>query len=454
MLINLKKLNSTIVILALLLISLDAYSINDFPIQYIGFIVLFFLSIMLNKNNILNLNPAFFIVFTIMFVPLFFSFNVSRNFNLLNFENIRVFNFLTFFVVFIFFYMSFNIGDTNNFFSLIEKLLVFISLVSLYVYFAQIFDFPELNRNRSGTNLLGNSLQTTFWPYQSHRLLGTFREPLLFVSFISPLYLLTLKFKKVPNNFFIFITSLCIGLTGSDLVVFYFLIFISLFIFLSIYSFYKKKTDLILSKKLFLGLVLPILFSFLTIIECNINPQSSDCVQFEIENNISNKIYNFDTYQNLTNLDLDRLNILNFFTSEGNYDSSLGFYEPTKKYSNYVNFKLNIEQYLTNRTLPEYLSTRYLSQNFGTGNYSYLKNIPNFQNLFIYIYLTYGSLLLVIISSIFIFSLFFGKSKLNSIFLHMIIFLFFLIPIEELTAFTGFIFGICYKILSKEILND
>ena len=121
MLINLKKLNSTIVILALLLISLDAYSINDFPIQYIGFIVLFFLSIMLNKNNILNLNPAFFIVFTIMFVPLFFSFNVSRNFNLLNFENIRVFNFLTFFVVFIFFYMSFNIGDTNNFFSLIEK---------------------------------------------------------------------------------------------------------------------------------------------------------------------------------------------------------------------------------------------------------------------------------------------------------------------------------------------
>ncbi len=32
--------------------------------------------------------------------------------------------------------------------------------------------------------------------------------------------------------------------------------------------------------------------------------------------------------------------------------------------------------------------------------------------------------------------------------------LFFLIPIEELTGFTGLIFGICYKMLKKDLFHD
>jgi hypothetical protein len=127
---------------------------------------------------------------------------------------------------------------------------------------------------------------------------------------------------------------------------------------------------------------------------------------------------------------------------------------PLNNFNSYINKNLNIEQYLTNRTLPQFLSTKYLSQNFGTGNYSYLKFTPNFQNLFINFFLTYGSLFLVLIGSIFIISIYFSKNKNNIIYLHFIIFLFFLFPIEELTAFTGLIFGVCYKMIKKELVND
>lgn len=449
-----EKLANPIVIFALILISLDAYNINNFPIQYMGFIVLFFLALTLIKKNVFHLTSTVYVGIVIMFVPLFFSFKFTKNFNLLIAENVRVFNLISFFIVFLFFYSSFKFAEESKFFYILERLIIIIAFFSLYLYVAQIFDFPEFNRNRPGTKLLGSSQQITFWPYQTHRLLGTFREPVLFVSYFSPLYLLTLKFKKKPSNIFIFLSSLSIGLASSDLVIIYFSIFLFVYIFISVFSYFKAKIKLKISKKLIFGLSLPIIFSFLTINECNINPQSYDCTQLDIDNALMTKIYDFDSYQELNDLDEDRINIFNYFISKGTEETSLGLYKPLKNYSNYLNFNLNIEQYLTNRTLPEYLSTRYLAQNFGTGNYSILKYFPNFQNLFVYIYLTYGSILLVLIASIFIFSFYFSKNKINIIYLHMIIFLFFLIPVEELTAYTGLIFGICYKILNKEVMNE
>ena len=448
-----KKHKNQIVIFTLLLISLDAYNIMNIPIQYFGFAILFFTASILVGKKIFFQSPISYTFLLVFLSPILFTFRISNNFYWLNVNNIRLFNLITFFVVFLFCFTVFNIDKSSNFFNYLEKFILIISLVSLYIYFAQIFDLPEINRNRFGTNLIGNPVQATFWPYQHHRFLGTFREPLLFVSFITPLYLLTLKYKKDTSHIFIITCSLCIGLADSDLFLFYFSIFIFIFLITTGIKTFKTNDRNSVNRKIILGLALPILFSFISIVECNVNPNSSDCNQLEIKNNSNQKIYKFDAYENLTNFDIDRTNIFNYFIVKGISETSLGLSRPTNNYNNYINYNLNIEQYLTNRTLPEYLSSRYFSQNFGTGNYSYLKFTPNFQNLFIYIYTTYGSLLMVFICSIFIFSIYISKNRRDIIYLHLIIFLFFLIPIEELTGFTGLIFGICYKMLKKDLFH-
>ena len=195
-----KEHKNKIVIFTLLLISLDAYNLINIPLQYFGFILLFFTASIFIRKKIFFQSPFLNIFLLIFIIPILFTFKISNNFDWLNVNNIRMFNLLTFFVVFLFCFTVFNIDKSSIFFNYLEKFILIISLVSLYIYFAQIFDLPEFVRNRSGTNLIGNPVQTTFWPYQNHRLLGTFREPLLFVSFITPLYLLTLKCKKDPSH--------------------------------------------------------------------------------------------------------------------------------------------------------------------------------------------------------------------------------------------------------------
>lgn len=454
MLKNIKKIANPIVFLALSLISMDAYNFKKIPFQYFGFLILFCLAFFLTTKKIKNNSLVFYTFFLIIFIPVFFTLRITNNFNFLSTDNIRLFNLISFFAVFLYFFTTFNFESNKSFFVYLEKFILIVSLLSLYIYFAQIYDLPELTRNRSGTNLLGNSLQTTFWPYQHHRLLGTFREPLLFISFISPLYLLLLKYKSDVSYFIIFISSLCIGLAASDLTLFYFSIILAIYLTMIFFKNFNMNESKLVIKKIILGLTLPILFSFISIVECSVNPKSIDCTQFDISFDNTETLYKSDAYEDIISFDADRRNIVNYFFYEGSNETSLGLYMPLNNFNSYINKNLNIEQYLTNRTLPQFLSTKYLSQNFGTGNYSYLKFTPNFQNLFINFYLTYGSLFLVLIGSIFIISIYFSKNKNNIIYLHFIIFLFFLFPIEELTAFTGLIFGVCYKMIKKELVND
>ena len=454
MLKNIKKIANPIVFLALSLISMDAYNFKKIPFQYFGFLILFCLAFFLTTKKIKINSLVFYTFFLIIFIPVFFTLRITNNFYFLSTDNIRLFNLISFFAVFLYFFTTFSFESNKSFFVYLEKFILIVSLLSLYIYFAQIYDLPELTRNRSGTNLLGNSLQTTFWPYQHHRLLGTFREPLLFVSFISPLYLLLLKYKSDVSYFIIFISSLCIGLAASDLTLFYFSIILAIYLTMIFFKNFNMNESKFVIKKIILGLTLPILFSFISIVECSVNPKSIDCTQFDISFDNTETLYKSDAYEDIISFDADRRNIVNYFFYEGSNETSLGLYMPLNNFNSYINKNLNIEQYLTNRTLPQFLSTKYLSQNFGTGNYSYLKFTPNFQNLFINFYLTYGSLFLVLIGSIFIISIYFSKNKNNIIYLHFIIFLFFLFPIEELTAFTGLIFGVCYKMIKKELVND
>ena len=73
----------------------------------------------------------------------------------------------------------------------------FYSLIVIYIFVAQIYDFYEPYRNRANTNPFGDSAQSIFWLSQPHRAMGTFREPSFLITFFYPLVLLVIKsFKK------------------------------------------------------------------------------------------------------------------------------------------------------------------------------------------------------------------------------------------------------------------
>lgn len=65
-------------------------------------------------------------------------------------------------------------GYRDRLLTAVTNIAVIVSLIAIYVYFAQIFGLPELPRTRIGTG--GSEASTTF-TYAFHRALGTFREP-------------------------------------------------------------------------------------------------------------------------------------------------------------------------------------------------------------------------------------------------------------------------------------
>ena len=97
-----------------------------------------------------------------------------------------------------------------------ENFIIIFSVLSIYIYFAQIFDLFEPLRNRSNTSVYSNSLQTTFWPEASHRALGTFREPSYLVSYFLPLIYLRIKSLNKLSFTTLILCSAIIGLAKSD----------------------------------------------------------------------------------------------------------------------------------------------------------------------------------------------------------------------------------------------
>ena len=94
---------------------------------------------------------------------------------------------------------------------------LFITYFSLYVFIAQIFNFFEPFRNRPGTGIFGFDEQTNFWIYGSHRLVGSFREPIFLVSILFPVFvILHLKTNISKLNYALF--AILFGLTKSEMV--------------------------------------------------------------------------------------------------------------------------------------------------------------------------------------------------------------------------------------------
>ena len=89
---------------------------------------------------------------------------------------------------------------------------IFISVVAVYIYIAQVYGLPELPKTRMGT---GGGQPSTVFSYAFHRATGTFREPShLGEWLVLPFFLSLFRRRRILNIHTIFIGSVLL-LTGS-----------------------------------------------------------------------------------------------------------------------------------------------------------------------------------------------------------------------------------------------
>ena len=438
-----KQINFKIqtLIFILFLISLDAYSFFNIPLQWIG---LAFLSLFLLINLKFietRYNTILYLFVALLFLPILFEI-ISDNSLLRNLSyQLRIFNFVTFLIAFYASFSLFRNINNDTFINYLEKLLVFVSLIAIYIFFSQIFDLYEPLRNRSNTSYRGSiSIQTTFWPYEPHRAMSTFREPVLFISYMIPLSLI-LFFEKNKINFFTILTiSLALGLSRSDLLRIY--IFLGLIAYFII-GIYKKFFEI----KKVLPLILVLLFSLISIKECAVNPTSQECRDLNVATDV--RVISFEDIDSVIEVDIDRSNTLNYLTSGNINFVGDGFNSIVKNFQNYVTEEINNEMYLTNRVLPKYLNSRYQAQNFGTGDYPIVFYPRNTQSLFVNLLSAFGIFPLIIIS-ILLYVLILNRNKARVVEFTFLTSFFFIIPIEEFNALTGLILGYAYTMMIRK----
>ena len=137
-----KQINFKIqaLILIFFLISLDAYSLFNIPLQWIG---LAFLSLFLLLNLKFietRFNNILYLFGVLLFIPILHEI-ISDNSLLRNLSyQLRIFNFVTFLIALYASLTFFENIDKETFVNYLEKFLVLISLVAIYIFFTQIFD--------------------------------------------------------------------------------------------------------------------------------------------------------------------------------------------------------------------------------------------------------------------------------------------------------------------------
>lgn len=421
--------------------SLDAYSFFDVPFSWIGLSGIFLIAIFSDYKILLN--SKLYLIILILLMPTFFN-NISTATDL-NFI-LRFFNLVSFFVVLLFSLKFFDNSQNTKFINLLQKLILVLSIFAIYSYLAQIYDLPEIIRNRSNTGLLGDSSQTTFWKNEPHRMVGSFREPVLLASTLLPLYFLYLFSTRKLHLITVILSSIVIGLTRSDLVRIY--CFITLFVLLVFYINTKE-----LNKAIF-PICLVLLFSLTGIRECDLNPDSSDCITSDtISTEVETLV--FSDLEKTFKIGDDRNSVLDYAIYSFRNLVPKGVTKVNADFSSYLSQDISNEMYLTNRTLPEFLLTRYEAKNFGTGNYSLLRYYPNVQNLFINASLSLGAAFISFMFLV-ILHLFTSLEKNVSFYLFFLLALFFLVtPVEEFNAFTALVLGAGFNmIISKKEISQ
>lgn len=444
---KLKVINKYCFYLGFLLIFLEAYQIFSIPLSWIGLSLIFLYSF--NFKNIFTTNPLLKVLLIgfIILIIIDLSF-IASNPHLLNIQYfvLRMFNIISFVVLFILFKNNDVIQDLQLD-TKIKNFIIIFSVLSIYIYFAQIFDLFEPLRNRSNTSVYSNSLQTTFWPEASHRALGTFREPSYLVSYFLPLIYLRIKSLNKLSFTTLILCSAIIGLAKSD----FSLVFCAFLLLIEIIEFITRKK---IDYQIIIFSIIVISFSQINIVECNLNPNSKDCLNYfeeKEEANIFNDDIVFNDSNNFTeendsliDFDNERFAIYRFVLDSFDNIDHKGVLYANIVFQEYSSKLTQIEMYLTNRTQPNYLLDNFPTQNFGTGRYSLIRYPINLQNKLVFYYVSYGPLVLV---TIILLLLNLIKNYNNNFqFKYFIVIILFLIlsPIEELNSYFGFILGYAF----------
>lgn len=444
---KLKVINKYCFYLGFLLIFLEAYQIFSIPLSWIGLSLIFLYSF--NFKNIFTTNPLLKVLLIgfIILIIIDLSF-IARNPQLLNIQYfvLRIFNIISFVVLFILFKNNDVIQDLQLD-TKIKNFIIIFSVLSIYIYFAQIFDLFEPLRNRSNTSVYSNSLQTTFWPEASHRALGTFREPSYLVSYFLPLIYLRIKSLNKLSFTTLILCSTIIGLAKSD----FSLVFCAFLLLIEIIELITRKK---IDYQIIIFSIIVISFSQINIVECNLNPDSKDCLNYfeeKEEANIFNDDIVFNDSNNFTeendsliDFDNERFAIYRFVLDSFDNIDHKGVLYANIVFQEYSSKLTQIEMYLTNRTQPNYLLDNFPTQNFGTGRYSLIRYPINLQNKLVFYYVSYGPLVLV---TIILLLLNLIKNYNNNFqFKYFIVIILFLIlsPIEELNSYFGFILGYAF----------
>ncbi len=443
-----------LIFISIFLVFLDAYQFYSIPLSWIGLSLLVPVSIYEIKNTKLSKYSKEIYLISIPFVipELFYIFRNELTFSEYLYIGLRYYNIFSFIVVLFFCNYFFTESNVKNFFRILKKYLFFYSAITIYIFFAQIYDLYEPYRNRQNTNLFGESMQSIFWLSQPHRAMGTFREPLFLIAFFLPLVLIYFYKDRKNNIFLAFVVGTALGLSRSDYVRVFFAI-VLLFLIVD----YLIKKEIMLSTLVLLFSI--IIFSTFGVLECNLNPDSIECLEYEEDvkkiNNSGRLKIKPNTSNPITDLDSDRMDVINYFLKSIANAQPNGIGNVSSDYQDYSSMEISEEMYLTNRTLPRYLLTRYSTQNFGTGNYSLLKFEPNVQNIIVFYTQGFGFIFPSLVFLYFLNLLITKKINLDLIFFLIVVLLIILSPIEELNSYYALILGLSYNLfISKKDLNE
>ena len=426
--------------LSLILVFLDSYEFMKFPLTWIGNFMIVAICIFIFYKEKMQISSLVLLIIFITLIPTIFN---LFTFDFLSSEIVytitRVASYLGFVITF--FVISQSKFKKIIFKNMIKAFYLIIAL-SIYTYFAQLFNFYEPIRNRPGTGILGFDNQTNFWPSSSHRMIGTFREPVFLVSILFPFFLV-IHYKSINKTIFYALSAILFGLTKSELS----LILIATFIFLEIILMKKLNSKVIIFISVFL------ICFFIPINECNISPENYECPQnddIQTSNNLNVEEieYQQSSPEDFEFQNRERLDSVKFFTNFISYNSGYGFQSANQIYTNYLAKEVKNEMYLTNRTLPKYLSVRYLSESFGTGRYFLTYENINLQNNFMFNLYSIGMIYFVLLFCVILFSLL--NNFHNGLKISFILFSVAIASIEDLLPIYGLYLSLMFTMEKNE----
>jgi len=385
--------------------SLDAIEVVSIPISWLAISFIFIVSTIYLLDCDFDTEFKFVVLLMILLsVPNIFSFVNSTYHESLSSQYVllRLLNYISFFIVFLY------VIKANFSTSLIIKVLLFCSLVftcvGILIYYGQVYDIADIIRNRSGTGIYGNEDQVTFWLSEDHRAMSTFREPIFFVSFLLPIAFISMA-SKINFSFLVAVLSgYVMGLTRSDLV--YVIALITVIVVIVSYLF--NRHFIYNNVKLLLFVFFVFIGSVSTLRECDVNKTNDQCPSYiyiegsDNEGSINSRdgsiSENFNSeFQSTIFLDEERRSVYKYLQGKIFSYKGVGVINANSEYTEYFSNTNLFENYLTIRTTPIYLSTRYLTEPFGTGDTYYLYGNINLQNLVIFNLISHGTIFLVLL---------------------------------------------------------